>query len=279
MQKIGAHVSAAGGARNAPINAHAEKCETFQFFINPPQTYKFKRLTKEEIEAFHANCQQYGFDEYYVHASYLMNLASLQNKIRYGAITLLKKALEESDKLGVKGVIFHAGTAKGHPNKAAAIKQAIKSMNIVLDGYTGKTKLVIENSAGAGTTLGVTFKEVAQMLKGIKDQTKAAVCLDTQHAFASGYDWRTPTATNKTLNEFSKEIGMRKLLVVHYNDSKSELSSNIDRHAHIAAGHLGVDAAKNILYHPKLQNKSFILETPREGRAKDIKTLKQLRKG
>lgn len=278
MQKIGAHVSAAGGVQNAPLHAVQEGCETFQFFVGSPQSYNAKTLSKTEIEQFKANCTQHGFTDTYVHASYLINLASKNNRIRFGSISLLKKGLEACTALGVSGMMFHTGSATGYDNKADAIKKAIESINNVLDGYTGTTKLLIENAAGAGGTIGVTFKEVGQLYKGVKKRSKAGVCLDTQHAFGSGYNWTTPIGTAAALKEFEKEVGIKNLVVVQYNDSKVACGANKDRHEHIAAGKMGAAAAKNILQHPKLKNHSFILETEPDGRAKDIATLKKLRR-
>ncbi len=278
MPLIGTHVSSAGGVRNAPIFAHQEGCETFQFFVSPPQTYKVNEISDEEVAAYKKNCKQYGFTEAFVHAQYLINLASPNNRIRYGSINLLQKGLEACNKLGVKGLMFHTGTATGQPSRSTAMKNAIESLNKVLDGYDGSTKLLIENAAGAGATLGKTFKEVGRLLHGVKNQSKIGVCLDTQHSFASGYDWRTSASTNKALQEFSKEIGMRKLYVVHVNDSKVDCGTNRDRHEHIGKGKIGKQGFDILINHPKLKNKPFILETPPQGREGDMAVLKRLRK-
>ncbi|MFH1426502.1 MAG: deoxyribonuclease IV [Candidatus Kerfeldbacteria bacterium] len=278
MQKLGTHVSAAGGISNAPVNAKEEGCETFQFFMHPPQQYKFPALPDNEVSAFLKNCKKFGFTDYFVHASYLINLASPNNRIRYGAINLLKKALIEGSKVKVSGVMFHAGTATGQPNRPAAIRKAIESINKILDGYTGHTKLLIENAAGAGATLGRSFKEVGRMMRGVKNQAKISVCMDTQHSFASGYDWTTTAGTNKALAELSKEVGMRKLAVIHANDSKADCGSNKDRHEHIGKGKIGKEGFARLLHHPKLQNKPFILETPRDGRKADLKALRTIQK-
>jgi len=277
MQRIGAHVSAAGGPQYAPLNAHKEKCETFQFFVGSPRSFASKKLTQQEIEEFKSNCKQYGFTDTYVHASYLINLASKNNRIRNGSITLLQKGLEACNALGVTGMMFHTGSAKDYDDKQDAIKKAIESINKVLDGYTGSTKLLIDNAAGAGAVVGMNFKEVGQLYKGVKKKAKAGVCLDTQHAFGSGYDWTTKKGTDDALKEFDKEIGVKNLIVVQYNDSKVECGSNKDRHEHIAQGYMGEGAAKHILQHPKLKGQSFCLETPPEGRAHDIATLKKYR--
>lgn len=277
MQKIGAHVSSAGGVSKAPVNAHEEGCETFQFFIGSPRTYAIANITDEEVKKFKDNCKQYGFTDSYVHGSYLINLASLNEKARKNSITMLRKGLETCSRLGVKGLMFHTGSGKDHTTRESAVKKAIESLNKILDGYTGSTKLLIENAAGAGVTLGSTFTEVGQMIKGVKNKTKIGVCLDTQHAFGSGYDWTDKTAAKNAMKEFAKEIGFKKLVVVQVNDSKVECGSNRDRHEHIEKGLIGIKGMKNIFGEPALKNHSFCLETEPEGRKKDIALLKKIR--
>lgn len=277
MPRIGAHISAAGGASNAPKNAALEECETFQFFIGSPKSYTVKPVSDEEVAAFQALVKEHSFKDYFVHAPYLINLASKNNRTRHGSIALLRKNLEEASKLGVKGVMFHTGSGKDHDNKEDAIAMATQSINKILDGYTGSTKLLIENAAGAGATLGVTFKEVGQLLKGVDAKDKMGVCLDTAHAFGSGYDFRDPKATDRALNEFAKEIGMKNLLVVQANDSKVECGSNKDRHEHIGDGFIGKAAFQYLINHPKLKSKPWILETEPDKRKQDLALLKKMR--
>jgi apurinic endonuclease APN1 len=225
------------------------------------------------VEKFLALCKEHNFKEYYVHAPYLVNLASPNNRVRHGSISLLRKTLEAASLLKVAGVMFHPGSAKDQPDRETGIQVAIESLNKILDGYTGSSKLLIENAAGSGNTIGVNFKEVGQLLTGITDQTKAGVCLDTQHAFGSGYDWRTTAGTAAAAKEFQKEIGFKNLMVIQANDSKVECGSNKDRHDHIKTGLMGKAAWTNLLHHPKFKTKSFVLETEPDGRADDIKKL------
>jgi deoxyribonuclease-4 len=139
--------------------------------------------------------------------------------------------------------------------------------------------LLIENAAGSGNTLGANFKEVGQILDGVakKYQKYLGVCIDTQHSFASGYDWRDKKATDAAFKEFDKYIGLDRLIVVQVNDSKVECGANRDKHEHIADGHIGEVGMKNILAHPAVKEMDFCLETPFEGREADIATLKKIR--
>lgn len=280
-QRIGAHVSAANGVSNAPLNAQAEGCETFQFFTSSPQTFKVKEVTDEEVEKFKENCAAVGIDpaHTYVHASYLINLASPKNTTRHGSISLIRKGLETCSRLGVRAMMFHTGSSTGYEDKAEALSVASKSIEKILDGYTGSTMLLVENAAGSGNTLGANFTEVGQILDGVakKYQKHLGVCIDTQHAFASGYDWTDKKATAAALKEFDTVIGLDRLIVVQVNDSKVECGANKDRHEHIADGHIGAAGMKNIFAHPAMKEMDFCLETPFEGREADIITLKKIR--
>ncbi len=281
QQRIGAHVSAAGGVSNAPLNAQAEGCETFQFFVSSPQSFKTNEVSDEEVQKFKDNCAAVGIDPVhtYVHGSYLINLASLKPSAKHGSIALLKKGLETCSRLGVRALMFHSGSATGYDDRDAAITEVSRSIEKILDGYTGETMLLVENAAGSGNTLGVNFSEVGQILDGVakKYQKRLGVCLDTQHSFASGYDWRDAKKTDAAFKEFDEKIGLDRLIVVQVNDSKVEFASNKDRHEHIAEGQMGKKAMENILRHPALADMDFCLETPFEGREPDIKTLKNIR--
>ncbi|OGY87332.1 MAG: hypothetical protein A2233_01365 [Candidatus Kerfeldbacteria bacterium RIFOXYA2_FULL_38_24] len=278
MPKIGAHVSASGGVSNAPKNAYEEGCETFQFFVSSPQSYQFKEVAPTEIQNFKKNCRQYGFTQYFVHAPYLINLASADNRIRHSSVALLKKWLKASDQLEVTGMMFHIGSAKGYQNKKEAWPAVEKGIHQVLAGYTGKTKLLVENSAGSGQTIGAEFDGIGRLLAHFKNQDKIGMCLDTQHSFAVKYDWSTKKGATQALAELVKYIGLKKLAVIHANDSKPDFGSRHDRHEHIGKGKIGQTGFKILLNHSGLKKIPFILETPALGRAQDLELLKSLRK-
>ncbi|MDP3971019.1 MAG: deoxyribonuclease IV [bacterium] len=278
MIKIGAHVSSSGGVFNAPLNAHEEKLETFQMFSRPPQTYKCPELTDEMVEKFISNCKKYSFEKYYIHAPYLINLASADNRIRHASITMLRQELDRGSRLKVAGVMFHTGSAASQPDREEAINVAIQSLNQVMEGYDGDCKLLLENAAGSGKILGCSFEEIAELTKGIKiNKSKVGFCLDTQHAFASGYDMRTAKDVDGLVAQLDKYIGLKKLAVIQVNDSKVEFNSKKDRHEHIKLGYIGKEGMGFLVNHPKLQGQDFILETPPEGRPDDVKILKKLR--
>lgn len=278
MSQIGAHVSGAGGLYNAPLNAAKEQLETFQMFSRPPQSFKCPPLDDAAVESFKQAVHDNGFTSYYIHAPYLISLASAKSSLRHGSITMLRQELDRGSRLGVRGVMFHTGSAASQPSRAEGIKVAIASLNKVLTDYQGSCLLLLENTAGGGSTLGCGFEELAQLYKGIKiNKAKVGFCLDTAHAFGSGYDLRTKAAVNKTVQAFDKHLGLKQLQVIQVNDSKVDLNSKKDRHEHIGHGKIGSEGIGQVLRHPKLKHLDFILETPFEGRADDVALLKRLR--
>jgi len=274
--KIGAHVSIAGGIQNAPRNAAKQGCECFQFFSRSPRGGGVKDLTEKEIKEFKINCKKHQLTDYYIHTPYYINLASTNNRIKHGSINACREELERGSQLNVKYIMTHLGSA-GERTEKDALKETVRSIDRILDGYTGTTKFLIEMSAGAGKIMGDTFDEIAYILKNIKNKD-VGVCFDTAHAFASGYDLRTKTAVIKTLTEFNKIIGLDKLKLMHINDSKTEFGSHKDRHEHLGKGYIGIDGFKSLIKHPKLQKINFIIETPKENDKSDQQNLGILKK-
>lgn len=276
--KFGAHVSIAGGIPNAPLNAMEIKAETFQMFSRSPRGGKAPEITPKVIKEFKKNLQLANITNFYIHAPYFINLASANNRIREGSISILREELERGSKLGATGLMFHIGSAKDF-GREKSLKLVVEGINKILSGYKGKTQFLIENSAGAGEIIGDTFEEIGTILKKIKNK-KVGVCLDTCHLFASGYDLRTPKVLNNTLNKFEKLVGLKKLKVFHLNDSLVPLNARKDRHADIGFGELGKKTFSLIINHPKLKHLDAILETPeiKIDYKKTISLLKKLSK-
>lgn len=272
--KIGAHVSIAGSIDKAPLNAHKAGCGCFQFFSRSPQGGKAPVLTPSIIKKFKTACKKYKFASY-IHTPYYINLASKNNRIRYGSISIIREDLERASLLGAKYVMTHLGSAKDFSQKEA-IDKVIAGIKKILAGYKGSAVFLIEMSAGAGEIIGDTFEEIARVIKKIGDSS-IGVCFDTCHAFASGYDLRNKKAIDQTIKKFDQTIGLTKLKLIHINDSSSDLGSHVDRHEHIGMGKIGKEGMIVLINHPKLKHLDFILETPNDGKQNDIKVLKGLR--
>ena len=276
--KFGAHVSIAGGVFNAPLNAAKIDCEVFQIFTRSPRGGKAPEITPEILKQFQDNLKQAKISEFVIHSPYYINLASKNPRIYHGSIEVLRSDLERGSKLGAKYLMFHIGSAKDFGTEKS-LEMVIDGLNEILDDYKGSTELLIENSAGAGEIIGDSFEEIALILKKIKSK-KVGVCLDTCHLFASGYDLRDKKALDETLKKFDKTIGLDKLKVFHFNDSKVPLGSNKDRHADIGFGEIGQKAFELLINHPKLKNINAIIEAPEEqlSYAKTLSLLKKFRK-
>jgi len=276
---IGAHVSAAMDMAQAPLRAHKLGCECFQFFSRPPQGGKAKEITVQLAKNFQANCQKYHLESY-IHSPYYINLASAKNNIYYGSISVLREELERASALGVKYLMAHLGSARDLGEKEG-LKKVILGLDKILDGYHGKTQFLIEMSAGSGAIIGDTFEEIAKIIQVPKlKKYDIGICFDTCHGFASGYDLRNEKAIKETFKKFDRVLGLKKLKLIHANDSMTELGSHHDRHAHIGQGKIGLEGFQAIVAFAKKQKLNLILETP-DGveRVKDIKVLKTIRGG
>ncbi|OGL99577.1 hypothetical protein A2318_04485 [Candidatus Uhrbacteria bacterium RIFOXYB2_FULL_45_11] len=274
---VGAHVSAAGGLFNGPKNAGEIGCETFQFFSRPPQGGNIRAITEEDQKLFHNSMIEHKIKSCYIHGPYVINLASEKAGTRANSVRLLREELERGSLLGVKGMMFHPGSAK-EVGEEAGTKFVIEGLNKILDGYKGSCQLLVEISAGAGAVMGDSFEELAAFINGAERGKEIGICFDTQHAFGSGYDFRTPELLDAMVKKFDKIVGLKKLVASHLNDSKVELGSRKDRHEHIGKGLIGKDAIKLFVQHPKLQHIDLLLETPLdEERAKEVKLLKKWR--
>lgn len=274
--KLGAHVSIAGGIQNAPLRAAQEGLDTFQCFSRSPQGGPAPALTEDVLDTFGRNMRETGMEGFVIHAPYYINAASLDDRIRNSSIRVLREELERGSVLKASFVMFHPGSFKDQTQEGA-IGLVRQSIGHILDGYAGSCKLLIEISAGAGNVLGDTFQEVADMMAEAKtDGGFGGVCFDTCHAFASGYDFSDERRTAKVLREFDNTIGLKWLRLTHVNDSKTPMGGKRDRHEHIGKGHIGISGITSILNTSAFQAIDWILETETDGRAEDVRALRQI---
>jgi deoxyribonuclease-4 len=280
--KIGAHVSAAGGVWNAPVNATELTLDTFQIFSRPPQGGKAPTLGPEQVEKFKIAMTEGGFSDFVIHAPYFTNLGSTEKRIYQGTISVLRQELERGTLLGASYLMFHPGSFKD-VERSEGVTQVADGIADVLKDYEGTTKLLVENSAGAGAICGADVEELGEILERNKKylgKTLGGICFDTQHAFASGYDVRTAEAVKETFTKFDKAIGLEYLRVLHTNDSKIELSGRKDRHEHISDGKIGGEgfAAIAAFFKTKKINIPWILETKHDTVMDDIIALRGIQK-
>ncbi len=265
----------AGGLHHAPLNAAKLGCEVFQFFSRSPQGGPAPEITSNTLGLFAANCKTGGFKEWVVHTPYYINFGSESERIRQASSKIVREELERATVLDAKYVMFHPGSA-GKGDRAQALSWTIDGIKTLLDGYAGRTQLLLEISAGAGNVIGASFEEVAEILKRV-DQPDLGVCFDTAHAFASGYDLRTQSTVVATFDLFDQIIGLKRLKMSHCNDSKVELGACKDRHEHLGEGFIGKKGFEALVHHPKLQHLNLYLETEHDKIQADLALLKHLR--
>ena len=277
--RIGAHVSTAGGFDKAIDRAVEIGAEAIQCFGSSPQSWAFHPVPEEQLAVFREKAEASDIRPVFLHGIYLINLGTdIQGNVRKGVQSLINY-MHLASAMGGSGVIFHGGSHKG-AGYDAIFKQTVDCLEEVLANSPSDVYLIIENSAGMGHTIGSKFNEIARILEAV-DSPQLRVCMDTQHAFASGYDLRTAEGVAQTMEEFDREIGLDRLVAVHANDSKTEFASGVDRHENIGMGSMGEQAFLAVAGHPAFKDVPFLLEVPGlEGKGPDkanVDKLKQLR--
>jgi deoxyribonuclease-4 len=259
---LGAHVSIAGGISNAPLRAERIGCGTMQIFTKNQMQWRIPPLDKSEVEKFHSNVEKTKIILGAVHSSYLVNLASPDDATHQKSILDLSKELERAEVLGIPYVVFHPGAHKGQGEKYA-LDKIVDSVNKIFEISQAKTTmLLLETTAGEGTNVGYRFEHLAHIIQRAGIPERIGICVDTCHIFAAGYDIRSRSTYDETMNTISGLIGLDRLKVVHLNDSKRKLASRVDRHAEIGAGEIGLGAFEYLVNDERLKEVLGILEVP-----------------
>jgi deoxyribonuclease IV len=262
---IGAHVSPAGGLPNAIERGLERDCRAIQIFNQSPRMWRPTVFRAEDVEAFREAMADSQIDAVLIHAVYLLNCASDDPDIRAKSLASLTHSLRVGHDIGASGVVLHPGSAKtGDP--AAAVARAGETIREALVESEG-CPLHLENTAGAGGTLGRSIDELASLLDAAGASERLGLCLDSCHLFASGYDIRSHAGMDALTQEIDEKVGLERIGSLHLNDSQTPLGSNRDRHANIGAGELGESGCAAFLSAPALQDLPCVLETPGESRS------------
>jgi deoxyribonuclease-4 len=258
--KLGAHVGASGGLTTAFDRALAMGCETIQIFGAPPQTWRRRIIRPDECAAFRERLAETGIEPVFIHGVYLINLATESPEQLEKSKEALIGDLKLASAIGAKGVIFHIGSHKGSGFEMR-VAQVCKAIADVLEATPKDVWVVLENSAGSGGSVGSKFRELAAIMHDV-GSPRLKVCLDTEHAYAAGYNLADPAALDAAMTEFDSEIGLEHLVAVHANDSKIPLGGGVDRHDNIGEGQIGRAGFEVIMAHPALADVPFLLEVP-----------------
>ncbi|MCL4553195.1 MAG: deoxyribonuclease IV [Candidatus Marsarchaeota archaeon] len=277
---IGGHVSITGGLLNAFDNAIAIGANFIQIFTHSPRVWKSSVVSDEDSARFRrelANGSS-GVRGIVTHASYLINLASADPELLGKSVRLLVDNVSSASKLGARGVVLHLGSHKG-AGLESCLGRIKSSLLAALDSAAEPCRIFLENTAGAGGSIGTSFEELARVIEALDGDYRLGICLDTQHLFASGVSYKTMAEADAVVDRLSKTVGIERLGCVHFNDSKVPAGSLKDRHQNLGEGLIGDAALGNLVSHPSLLGIPLILETPGGGsgpRTLDVEIAREL---
>lgn len=277
-RSVGIHVSIAEKIDLAVDRAAELGCVgTFQIFTCSPRRWAAKPLEQSQAELFSEKASRLKFLPA-AHMPYMPNLSSPDEKFYSDSVMVLVREIERASKLGVTNLVAHFGShmgssiEEGHSKIISGCRRAIS----LTEG--AKVRILLENSAGVKNSVGSKFEYIRTVLDQINDRNRMGVCLDTCHAFASGYDLRNEEAFKKTIREFDEIIGLDKLFLIHVNDSMGELGRGIDRHEHIGLGKIGDKGFRSLFALQVLRDLPLVLETPIDNRRGDKENLAHVKK-
>jgi len=261
---LGAHMSIAGGAYNALLDGEKVGCTTIQIFTKSSNQWRAKPLSDEELERYHAEQKRTGIKPVVAHDSYLINLGSPDEALWKKSLEAFLHELERCEKMKIPCLVTHPGSHVGQGEEwgIRRIADAIDWLHERTTDYN--VKIALEVTAGQGSNLGYKFEQIARIIELTKKPERISVCIDTCHLFAAGYDITTEEAYDKTMSEFDRIIGLKRLAAIHLNDSKKGLGSRVDRHEHIGNGMIGERPFGFFMRDKRFEKIPKLLETPKE---------------
>ncbi|MGH9999430.1 MAG: deoxyribonuclease IV [Nitrosopumilaceae archaeon] len=276
--QVGMHVSIAGSIDKAVDNALTLGCSAFQIFTRNPRGWKAKPLSNDVITNFREKLVTSKIDRFatVAHMPYLSNLSSPEEDPFSKSLNSLIDELKRCSKLGIPYLVAHLGSHKGAGDQKG-IEKLVKSFANAVENTPNDVMILLENTAGQKNSVGSDFEQLASILFKLKPAKRFGVCLDTCHAFASGYDLRTEKTAKSTLEQFDKFIGIEHIKIVHLNDSKGEIGCKIDRHDHIGLGKIGETGLSYVVKFANSKKIPIILETPIDNRRDNFGNIKKVK--
>ena len=271
--RVGVHISIAGGLGAAFERAKRLSCNTMQIFSRSPRGGPAPAFAAEDMAAFDRERRRAGIDPLAVHAPYIINLASPDAVVFRNSLRLYQEEYARCARLGAAFLVTHVGSHRGE-GEEAGIRHVAEALTRTLDSAARRGVIILlENTAGSGQGLGYRFEHLAAMRALVERKEAVGICLDTAHLFAAGFPIHTAEGLDETLAQCDRVIGFEHVKLIHLNDSKSAFDSRVDRHWHIGGGHIGLEAMRRIVTHPRLRGLPFILETPKPTDADDPRNL------
>ncbi|MFC1894421.1 deoxyribonuclease IV [Candidatus Dependentiae bacterium] len=275
---LGAHVSIAGGLHKAIERGEKIGATAIQIFTKSSRSWFAKKLTEKETELFKIKFKKSKQIKIVIaHSSYLINLAAKDKEIEKKSIKSLILELERCHLLKIPYLVLHPGSHVGQ-GEEEGIKKIAKNLDAVLTNFKEKTSIILETTAGQGTTLGYKFEQLKKILSLCKKKNKIGICIDTCHILAAGYNIKSKKTYNQVMDKFEKILGKTILKVIHLNDSKTDLNSRVDRHANIGKGKIPLSIFKLIMNDKRFQQIPKILETPIQNENDFISEIELLKK-
>jgi deoxyribonuclease-4 len=256
-------MSVAGGLPRAVERAVVHGCDALQIFAKNASQWRGRVLPPDEIREFRARVKAAAIAPVVSHASYLINLATANAGLRAQSIEAMADEMDRAEALGLLGVVLHPGcyTDGSATHGLQLIADAL--VDLFRSRRRGKAMVLLEHTAGQGTSLGASFEELATIIALMRGHARVGVCLDTCHLLASGYDLTSPEGYANTFKQFGRLVGFERLRVFHVNDSKKPLGSRVDRHTHIGEGHVGIPAFTRLVNDRRFRHLAMLLETPK----------------
>jgi len=276
---LGSHLSIGGGLHLALEKAHEFKFDTTAMFVRGQAQWHVPVLTAEAVRLFRETREKLGISPIVAHGSYLVNLAG-RKEVRDKSLVAMAADLARCRRLGIEFLVMHPGAnedaKRGVEMIAAGLDEIYERLSEMagdpaneIDSAVPWPRVLLETTAGCGNSIGGTFEQLAGIIAHAAQGDRLGVCLDTCHVFAAGHDFRTPEGYAAMMEHFDREIGLDRLFAIHLNDSKRELGSHVDRHAHIGKGEIGLSGFRSFVNDPRLAMVPMILETPKGLREKD----------
>jgi len=259
---LGAHVPITGGVFNAPGHAQAIGAEAIQIFTRNQMQWACRPLREDDAAAFREAVAKSGVKRVLTHGSYLMNLASPNPEFLARSRDCLVTEIERCHQLAIPYVVLHPGAHMGQ-GEEAGLSAIARSLDAVLERTQGSDVMpLLEATAGQGSCLGHRFEHLAAIFDRVRDPDRLGVCLDTCHLYAAGYDLASPEGYERTLRDFARMVGLRRLKAIHLNDSKRERGSRVDRHARAGEGVMGLETFARIVNDRRFRGLPLVVETP-----------------
>lgn len=275
---LGAHMSIAGGAWKALERGKENNCRVIQVFTKSSNQWRAAHLSEEDVRTFRDVRKATGIDAAMAHNSYLINLGTPKKGLWKKSLSSFRVELERAERLGITYLVAHPGAHTGSGEKRG-MRKIVEGLRTVLKETRGwKVGVLLETTAGQGTTIGHSFRQMGELLDRIGVPERTGVCLDTCHVFAAGYDWRTLEGYEAMWGEFDSEVGLGRLKGFHLNDSKGRLGGRLDRHEHIGKGQIGSRAFGRLMRDKRFHSIPMVLETPKDHEGADRRNLALLRR-